>query len=55
MDATSAVDGAIKASKFAAAMDHVKNNRIEYLVMLVFSHMLGLTDIVFTKASGVCS
>jgi hypothetical protein len=55
MDATSAVDGAIKASKFAAAMDHVKNNRIEYLVMLVFSHMLGLTDLAISKASGVCA
>lgn len=55
MDPSTAVDGAMKAGKLAAAMDHVKNNRIEYLVMLVFSHMLGLTDIVFTKASGVCS
>lgn len=53
MDST-AVDGAIKAGKVTAAIDHVRNNRIEYLVLLVFSHMLGLTDLVVSRASGVC-
>lgn len=53
MDATT-VDGAVKAARTAAAINHLKNNRIEYLVILLFSHMLGLTDILFTKASGVC-
>ena len=54
MDATQAVDGAMKAGKVAAAMDHIRNNRIEYLVLLVFSHMLGLTDLVVNRTSGVC-
>ena len=54
MDATSAVDGAMKAGKMAAAMDHLRNNRIEYLVLLVFSHMLGITDLAISRASGVC-
>jgi hypothetical protein len=49
-----AVDGAMKVGKFATAMDHIRNNRIEYLVLLVFSHMLGITDIVVSRASGVC-
>ena len=53
MDA-SAVDGAMKVGRMAIAMNHVKNNRIEYLVMLVFSHMLGITDLAISKASGVC-
>jgi hypothetical protein len=53
MDA-STVDGAIKASKAAVAIDHLRNNRIEYLVLLVFSHMLGITDLAISKASGVC-
>lgn len=44
----------IKAAKSAAALNHIKNNRTEYLVLLVFSHMLGLTDVLFSKASGVC-
>lgn len=54
VDATT-VDGAVKAARMAAVMNHVRNNRIEYLVLLVFSHMLGLTDIAISKASGVCS
>ena len=53
MDAT-AVDGAMKVGKLVTVVDHVKNNRIEYLVMLVFSHMLGITDLAISKASGVC-
>lgn len=52
---TNAVDGAVKVARVAAVMNHVKNNRIEYLVMLVFSHMLGLTDLAISKASGVCA
>jgi len=52
---TSAVDGAVKVARVAAVMNHVKNNRIEYLVMLLFSHMLGLTDLAISKASGVCA
>ena len=49
------VDAAIATTKGAAAINHLKNNRIEYLVLLVFSHMLGLTDLVLSKTSGVCS
>jgi len=40
--------------KVATAIDHLKNNRIEYLVLLVLSHMLGFTGIVIDKAAGVC-
>ena len=54
MDGTTAVDGAMKVGKLATAMDHLRNNRIEYLVLLVFSHMLGITDLAISKASGVC-
>jgi len=50
----SEIDTGIKAAKSAAALNHLKNNRIEYLVILLFSHILGLTDVLFTKASGVC-
>lgn len=53
MDATAA-DAAITTTKGVAAINHLKNNRIEYLVLLVFSHLLGLTDVVLHKASGVC-
>jgi hypothetical protein len=52
--AASEIDTGIKAAKSAAALNHLKNNRIEYLVLLVFSHMLGLTDVLISRASGVC-
>jgi len=45
---------AAKVVKMATAMDHIKNNRIEYLVLLVLSHMLGLTSVFFDKAQGMC-
>jgi len=47
-------EAAVTITKGAAAMNHIKNNRIEYLVLVLFSHMLGLTDLVLGKASGVC-
>jgi len=45
---------ALSLGRGAMIMNHLKNNRIEYLVMMLFSHMLGLTDIVISNASGVC-
>ena len=54
MTSPETVDTAIKVTKGAAALNHLKQNRIEYLVLMVFSHMLGLTDLLASKASGVC-
>ncbi len=45
---------AVTLGKGAVMMNHLKNNRIEYLVLVLFSHVLGLTDLALTKASGVC-
>jgi hypothetical protein len=44
----------VPAVKVATALDHLKNNRIEYLLLLIVSHFLGITDIVISKISGVC-
>ena len=49
-----AIDTGIKTAKTAAVISHVKNNRTEYLILLVFTHMLGLTDVLLQQASGVC-
>ena len=51
---TGIIEPAAKVVKVATAIDHVKNNRIEYLVLLVLSHMLGLTSVFIDKASGMC-
>ena len=45
---------ALTLGKGAMMMNHLKNNRIEYLVLVLFSHVLGLTDLALSKASGVC-
>jgi hypothetical protein len=47
-------ENAIAVSKFAIAIDHLRNNRIEYLVVLLLSHMVGITTKVYEKASGMC-
>ena len=55
MEPTTCTDAAIATTKGAIALNHLKNNRLEYLVLMVFSHLLGLTDLVMSKTSGVCS
>jgi hypothetical protein len=45
----------VQTSKMAMVIDHLKNNRIEYLVLVLFSHVLGLTSKAMDHASGVCA
>lgn len=45
---------AIAVSKVAIALNHIRNNRIEYLVLLLLSHLVGVTTTVYEKASGMC-
>lgn len=52
---TSPIETAIATSKMAMVMDHLKNNRIEYLVLVLFSHVLGLTSKATEHVSGVCA
>ena len=47
-------DTVLATAKVASAFDHIKNNRIEYLLVLLLSHFLGLTDSLIAHASGVC-
>ncbi len=48
------VETVLQVSKWAAITDHVKNNRIEYLVLFAILHLLGATDKVYSQVSGVC-
>ena len=45
----------VAAGKMAMVIDHIKNNRIEYLVLVLFSHVLGLTSKVQEHLTGVCA
>jgi hypothetical protein len=46
---------AIAASKVVVLMDHIKNNRIEYLLLVALGHLVGATAYLSEKASGVCA
>ena len=48
-------EAAIAASKIVVFLDHVKNNRIEYLLLVALGHLVGATAFLSEKASGVCA
>lgn len=49
------VENVVNASKIVACIDHLRNNRIEYLLLLGISHMIGATAFVAERAAGVCA
>jgi hypothetical protein len=38
----------------ASALNHLKNNRIEYLLALGLLHLLGVSDRLLAQMNGVC-
>ncbi len=38
----------------ASVVNHLKNNRLEYLLVVGLLHLLGVSDLVITRVSGVC-
>jgi hypothetical protein len=52
---TTAGEVAIATSKVVVLLDHVKNNRIEYLLLVALGHLVGATAFLSEKASGVCA
>ena len=48
------VDTAVSVSKWVSFVDHVKNNRIEYLLMIGILHLVGITNKAYAQVSGVC-
>jgi hypothetical protein len=38
----------------SSVVSHIKNNRIEYIGLIILSHLLGVSDYVLSNASGVC-
>lgn len=45
------VKEAVTAASF---VNHLKNNRIEYLLAVGVLHLLGVSNVVIAKVSGVC-
>jgi len=44
----------VTVAKTATAINHLKENRIEYLLLLGLLHLLDFTSIVLDKAQGLC-
>ncbi len=44
----------VECGKWASIMSHVKNNRIEYLLLVGLMHLLGATEKAYSHVSGVC-
>ncbi len=44
----------VEIGKWTSICNHVKNNRIEYLVIALIAHIVGLTSKAAEHASGVC-
>ena len=48
-------EAVVAASKGVVILDHIKNNRIEYLLLVALGHLVGATAYLSEKASGVCA
>ncbi len=50
-----AAETAITTSKIVVVLDHIKNNRIEYLLLVAIGHLVGATTYVVERTAGVCA
>lgn len=48
------VDTAVTVGKWASIIDHLRNNRIEYLILIGLLHLVGITEKAYSQVSGVC-
>ena len=44
----------VQAAKWATMLNHLKQNRIEYLLMLGILHLAGITNKIYGQVEGVC-
>jgi hypothetical protein len=44
----------VASSKWISFVNHVKENRIEYLLAMGLAHLLGLTSKAYSEVQGVC-
>ena len=50
----SEVETAVAVTKWASLVDHLRNNRIEYLLLVGILHLVGITNKAYAQVSGVC-
>ncbi len=44
----------IETTKWASLLNHVKANRIEYLICVAILHIVGATNHIYSQVEGVC-
>jgi len=44
----------VTTAKWASILDHIKNNRIEYILLLGLLHFVGATQRIYSQVEGVC-
>lgn len=48
-------EAAVKSAKAVLIADHLKNNRLEYLLLVAIGTVLGWTQQLVTYAQGMCA
>ena len=51
---SAATDTVKEAVTTASVLNHLKNNRLEYLLCIRILHLIGVSDALLGKLSGVC-
>lgn len=51
---TETVATAVEVTRWASIVDHLRNNRIEYLLLMGILHIIGVTNKAYAQLSGVC-
>ena len=54
MDESTVIEATVKVGQGASLLNHVRENRIEYLMCLVLFHLAGGINWASAKAQGVC-
>ena len=47
-------DVAIEGAKLASIGNHLKQNRLEYLVLILMAHAVGITAKITEQTNGMC-
>ena len=53
-EATAVADTVKDAVTARSLLNHLRENRIEYLLVIALAHLLGVSDRILAQASGIC-
>lgn len=53
-EAAAAADTVKDAVTARSLLNHLRENRIEYLLVIALAHLLGVSDRILAQASGIC-